>query len=207
MAMLAIDTIGDLPIISKCTRWALTAICLHTSYVFAIVMKEISAENVIQANFSGILAHKSESVTILSDNGTKFKNKVLNEACDQLATKRLFSNPFYLQGNAKVENEHNFLKITITKFLGSSDLEWNELLPFTCYYYIIFPSTNNTKYPFFLMFGWDPAEGQLSHLTTAISIMEPMGGNSIEGTSQIMKAPCKTSKRTVSKKWTHRPTH
>ena len=62
-------------------------------------MKEKAAENVVQAYLSGILAHKSRSVVILSDNGTEFKSKVLNETCDQLGIKRLFSNPFHPQGN------------------------------------------------------------------------------------------------------------
>ena len=47
-------------------------------------MKEKSAKNVIQAYLSGILAHKGGRVAIFSDNGTEFKNKVANEACDQL---------------------------------------------------------------------------------------------------------------------------
>ena len=44
MAVLAMNTIGCLPIISKVSRWALTAICLHMSYVFPVVMKEKSTE-------------------------------------------------------------------------------------------------------------------------------------------------------------------
>ena len=72
-------------------------------------MKEKSAENVLQAYISGILAHKGQSVAILSDNGTEFKYKVLNEVCDQLGIKWLFSYPFNPQGNAKVENVRNFL--------------------------------------------------------------------------------------------------
>ena len=39
--------LGYLLITSKGNRWALTAICLHTSYVFAIPMKIKSAENAI----------------------------------------------------------------------------------------------------------------------------------------------------------------
>ena len=73
----------------------------------------------------GILVQKGVNVVILSYNGTEFKNKVLNEVCDQLDIKRLFSNPFHPQGNAKVENVHNFLKRTLTKFLDSSSLEWD----------------------------------------------------------------------------------
>ena len=58
MAVLAMDTIGCLPIPSKGNRWALTAICLYTSYVLAVSMKEKSVENVVKAYLCGILAHK-----------------------------------------------------------------------------------------------------------------------------------------------------
>ena len=68
--------------------------------MFTVPMKEKSAENV-QAYLSGILAHNVGSVAILSDNETKFKNKFLNEAFNQLGIKRLFSNPF----NPKVIQE------------------------------------------------------------------------------------------------------
>ena len=43
---------------------------------------EKAAENVAQTYLSGILVHKGRSVVILSDNGTEFKNKVLNEVCN-----------------------------------------------------------------------------------------------------------------------------
>ena len=125
MAVLAMDTICHLPWTSKGNRLAATAICLHTSYMFAVPMKEKSAEIVIQAYLSDIVAHKGGSVAILIDNGTEFKNKVLNKACDQLGIKGLFFNPFCPQGNAKVEHIHNILKRTLTKFLDNSNLEWN----------------------------------------------------------------------------------
>ena len=60
-------------------------------------MKEKSAENV-QAYPSNIFAHKGGSIAILGDNGTEFKNTALNEACNQLGTKRIFSKPFHPKG-------------------------------------------------------------------------------------------------------------
>ena len=90
--------------------------------MLAIPMKEKSTENVVQTYLSGIVAHKGRSVAILSKNCTELKNKVLNEACNQLGIKRLYSNLFHPQGNVRVQNVHNFLKWTITKFLESSDL-------------------------------------------------------------------------------------
>ena len=44
--------------------------------MFAVPVKDKTAESVIQAYSSGILAYKGGSVTILTDNGTEFKNKV-----------------------------------------------------------------------------------------------------------------------------------
>ena len=104
-----------------------------------------TCQNVIQAYLCGILAHKGRSAAILSDNGKEFKNAVLNEVCGQLGIKRLYSNLFHPQGNAKeVGNVHNVLKWTLIKWLERIDLEWDELLPFACYCYNIFPSSNST---------------------------------------------------------------
>ena len=105
MTVLAMDTIGCLSISSNGNRWALMATCLPTSYVFTVPMKEKSAENIVQAYLSNIITHKGGSVAILSDNGTEFKNKILNEVCDQLSIKRLFANPFHPQGNAKHQQQ------------------------------------------------------------------------------------------------------
>ena len=58
MVVLAVDTIDHLLFMSKGNRWALIAICLHTSYVFAVPIKEKSTENVIQAYLSGILTNQ-----------------------------------------------------------------------------------------------------------------------------------------------------
>ena len=71
---------------------------------------------------------------------------------------------FHLQGNSRIKDVHNFLKRTITKFLESSDLEWDELLLFVFYFYNLFPQSNGIEPPFFIMFGCDPAEGWLTHL-------------------------------------------
>ena len=44
MAVLAMDTVGHLPVTSKGNRWVLTAICLHASYLFTVPNEGKSAE-------------------------------------------------------------------------------------------------------------------------------------------------------------------
>ena len=51
------------------------------------------------------------------------KNKALNEACDKLGIKRLFSNPFNLQVNSRIENVHNVLKQTFR--IQQTGMEWS----------------------------------------------------------------------------------
>ena len=146
MAVLAMDTIGHLPVMSRGHQWALTAICMHMSYAFTILVRDKSAENVIQAYLSRIFAYKEGSIAILTDDGTELKNTVLTDACEQLGIKRLYSNPFHPQGNSRTENTHNFVKRALTKFLHSSDLELDVLLSFTCSpttYYLIAMEMNH----------------------------------------------------------------
>ena len=49
IAVLAIDIIGHLPNTSKDNRWALTAICPHTLYMFVILMKENQLKMFVQS--------------------------------------------------------------------------------------------------------------------------------------------------------------
>ena len=60
MAVLAMDTIGHLPVTSIGNRWVLMAICQHNSYVFTVPMNKKSAESVVQAYVSGFSPTKVE---------------------------------------------------------------------------------------------------------------------------------------------------
>ena len=87
MAILAMDTIGRLPVPLKGHHYALTAICLHMMFTFAIPLKEKSAQHIVHAYLRGILAKIGGSCAILLDNRTEFCNKSVIAACDQLGIK------------------------------------------------------------------------------------------------------------------------
>ena len=52
---------------------------------------------------------------ILSDNGTEFKNSLLDQVLKQLGIKRIFSAPYHPQCNEKLEAFHKYLKPTLKK--------------------------------------------------------------------------------------------
>ena len=95
----------------------------------------------------------------LLHNGTELKNSQMNTILKQLGIKCIYSNPYRPGGNSRIENIHNFLKRTLTKFLSSLYTEWDNVLPFTCYCFNSTPTSDNLESLFFLMHGRDPLEG------------------------------------------------
>ena len=82
-------------------------------------MKEESAEIIIQACLFGIFTPKRDSVAILCDNGTEFKNTVLDNTYKQLGIKRLFSNPFHPKATQELRMCIIFLREHLPSFYNA----------------------------------------------------------------------------------------
>ena len=156
---IAIDTIGKLPTTSSGNRDLLTCIDLLTSYIIAVPMQDKTAESVVEAYLSGMLSRAGGSMVCLSNNGLELKNSQANTMLKQLDMKHIYSNPYWPQGNSRIENVHNFLKRTLTKFLSSLDAKWDKVLPFACYCLNLTPTSDDLERLFFLIHGRDPLEG------------------------------------------------
>ena len=116
------------------------------------------------AYIKGILPKTLHSKFILQDNDMEFKNEQLISMFNSLGIKCIYSNPYYPQGNGRIENIHNFLKCIITKLTCSSQVKWDDTLPLAIYCYNIAPSVDELESSFYLVFDWDPLEGRLSYL-------------------------------------------
>ena len=94
MQFISMDLIGELhPPTAKKNRYALTVICMLTGYVFCIPLKTKTAEEVIQAYIDNIYSKFRGSIKILSDNGTKFKNKIFEQVAKELGVVHKFYTP------------------------------------------------------------------------------------------------------------------
>ena len=122
-------------------------------------MPDKTAESVVEAYLSGILSRARASMVCLLDNGSELKNNQMNTVLKQLGIKHIYSKPYRPQGNSQIENIHNFLKRTLTKFLSSLDAKWDKVLPFTCYSFNSTPTSDDLESPFFLIHGRDSLEG------------------------------------------------
>ena len=137
---ISMDLIGEFhPPSSKGNRYALTVICMHTGFVFCIPLKTKSAEDVVQAYIDKVYSQFGGSEKVLTDNGTEFKNKLINEVCEQLGVKhKIYSPPYRPQSNGRIESFHYFLKACISKYI-MPQIEWDDVVPLACAAYNFLP--------------------------------------------------------------------
>ena len=95
MQFISMDLIGEFyPLSQKGHRYALTVICMHTSYVFSIPLKSKTAQEVVQAYLCHIYSKFGGSEKILSYNSTEFKNKLFEEVASQLGVEyKVYTHP------------------------------------------------------------------------------------------------------------------
>ena len=92
---------------------------------------------------------------ILSDNGTKFKNQLMDQVLQQLGINCIFLTTYQPQSNGKLEVFHKYLKPTLNKLCKKHPTNWDKYmnLVFTSQ---VMPNLATAEMPFFLVYGRDP---------------------------------------------------
>ena len=157
MEFIAMDLIGEFhPASSKGNRFALTAVCMLTGFTFCIPLKSKHAEDMIKAYIDHICCTFEPSRKVLTDNGTKFKNKLWTEVFEKLRIEQKFTPIYSPQCNGRIEGFHKFLKAMIAKQL-ETHVEWDDLVWKATAAYNFFPTESSGIAPFFLMFRCEAA--------------------------------------------------
>ena len=124
--------------------------------MFCIPLKTKCAEDVIKAYINHICCTFGPSRKILTDNGTKFQNKLGTEVFEKLKIEQKFTPIYSPQCNGRIKGFHKFLKSTKAKQLGTR-IEWDNLVWEATAAYNLFPTESSGIAPFFLMFGYEAA--------------------------------------------------
>ena len=128
---------------------------MHTGFVFCILLKTKSAEDVVLAYIDRVYCQFRGSEKVLMENGTEFKNKLINKVCEQLGVEhKMYLPPYRPQSNGRIESFHYFLKACISKHI-TPQIEWDDVVPLACAAYNFLPNEYSKESPFFLMFGRD----------------------------------------------------
>ena len=157
MKFISMDLIGEFyPPSKQGNRYALTVVCMHTGYTFCIPIPDKSAATVAKAYINNVYCWFGAAHKILTDNGTEFKNALLDRVAEEIGVEhKIYSPPYHPQSNGKIEAFHYFLKACIAKHMTQLQ-DWDEVVPLACAAYNFLPNEYSRESPFFLMFGRDP---------------------------------------------------
>jgi len=153
---IAIDLIGDFEKSMSGNVYVLTAMDILTGWPIAIPIPNKQANTVANAILKHIVPEHGCPRFILSDNGREFKNHILDDVCETLGVKRVYTSPHHPQSNGRLENFHNFLKATVRKLSQSDPQSWDEKIPEVIGAYRMCPGLATHESPFFLLYGRDP---------------------------------------------------
>ena len=151
---------------SRGNKYVLTVIDMLTGFTMAVPIRNKNAETICEAYRDNIYCVFGGSSRILTDNGSEFKNKEMQDVCATLGLKHIFSPVYTPQSNRRLEGWHRFFKACIAKHIHGGGVEWDELLPLAVSTYNFFPYQSSKELPFILMFGRDP-------ITPVAKLLEP----------------------------------
>ena len=167
MEFICMDLVGPIhPPSSRGNKYVLTVIDMLTGFTIAVPIKNKNAETICEAYRDNVYCVFGGSSRMLKDNGSEFKNKEMQEVCDTLGLKHIFSPVYTPQSNGRLEGWHRFFKACIAKHIHGGGVEWDELVPLAVSAYNFFPCQSSKESPFVLMFGRDP-------ITPVAKLLEP----------------------------------
>ena len=112
---IAIDLVTECETSTSGNKHILMIIDYLTGWPGAFPIPDKSADTIVSTSISEYLPVHMCPRYILSDNGTEFKNNLMDQVLKQLGIDRIFSVPYHSQSNGKLEVFHKYLKPTLKK--------------------------------------------------------------------------------------------
>ena len=149
---IGIDIVGPLPVTERHKRYIVTAIDYLTKWTEARALEKASAEEVAQFIFEDIICRHGCPKIILSDRGTHFVNKIVDNLCENFKIKHQLSSPYHPQTNGLVERFNRTLTETLAKLSEETD-QWDLQLSAALFAYRTNKNSTTKMTPFYLTYG------------------------------------------------------
>ena len=98
----------------------------------------------------------SAFIRVTSQNGMEFRNTLMDQVLKELGIERIFSAPYHLQSNGKLDIFHKYLKPTLKKLCEKNLSNWDKYINQVLAIYRVTPNLATAETPFFLVYGRDP---------------------------------------------------
>ena len=146
---IAIDLVTDCKMSTSGNKHILTIIDHLTGWPEAFPIPDKSTDTIVTTLINHYLPVHMCPRYILSDNGTEFKNNLMDQVLQQLGIDRIFSAPYHPQNNGKLEVFHKYLKPTLKKLCEKDPANWDKYINQVLASYRITPNLATVESPFF----------------------------------------------------------
>jgi hypothetical protein len=151
---IGIDIVGPLPETVKGNKYMVVAIEYLTKWVEVRALDRATAENVANFIHEEIICRFGAPKVIMTDQGSHFKNQMVDKLCNNYKIEHRLSSPYHPQTNGLVERFNR----TLTGMLAKTNdiFNWDLHIPSVLFAYRT-TKHSTTKYtPFYLMYGREP---------------------------------------------------
>jgi hypothetical protein len=151
---IGIDIVGPLPETGRKNKYIVVAMDYFTKWPEARALSNATAENVAKFIYEDIICRHGVPKILLSDQGSHFKNKVIDELCNKFQIKHRFSSPYHPQTNGLVERFNKTLCTTLAKM--EDILNWDRYISSALFAYRTTIHSTTRYTPFYLNYGRNP---------------------------------------------------
>ena len=152
---IAIDLVSDLNISTSGNQHILTIIDHLMGQPDAFPIPDKKADTIVYIFINNYLSMHMCPHFILSDNGTEFKNQLMDNVLQQLGIDCIFSVPYHPQSNGNLEFFHKYLKPILKKLYEKDPDNWDKYMNQVLASYYVTPHLATAEAPFFLVCGRD----------------------------------------------------
>ena len=125
---IAINLVTECETSTSENKHILTIIDHLTGWLETFPILDKSAHTIVSTFINQHLPVHTCCRYILSDNGTEFKNTLMDQVLKQLGIERIFSAPYHPQSNGKLEVFHKYLKPTLKKHCEKETSNWDKYI-------------------------------------------------------------------------------
>ena len=146
---IAIDLVTECETSTSGNKHILTIINHLTGWPEAFPIPDKSADTIVSTFINKYLPVHMCLRYILSDNGTEFRNNLMDQVLKQLGIEQIFSAPYHPQSNGKLEVFHKYLKPTLKNLCEKDPSNWDKYLNQVLASYRVTPNLATAEMPFF----------------------------------------------------------
>ena len=153
---IVIDLVMECETSTSGNKYILTIIEHLTGWPEAFPIPDKSVDTIVSTFINQYLHVHMCPRYILSNNGTEFKNTLMDQVPKQLGIERIFSAPYHPHSNGKLEVFQKYLKPTLKKLCEKDPSNWDKYINQVLASYRVTPNLATAETPFLLVYGRDP---------------------------------------------------